>query len=386
MLIPLSQALEWAAMKPPVGISARAKLAWRRFVPIELEGQRLAFPVKAALAWMRATGAESMTYDGMSLRGQLGGSRIALNVYAACIPCEEPYDARVTNGGGGAISEHCEWLDMTANGKTCSTPEERKEANHAKRLDKAKADLKAAKKELDKHEKQVAEAQEIVAQPLADAVKQARIYLSVLRARRAYEADPTVFPLWMPETCEREHFDCATQESVTKTHKTREIHTALVANYRAALADKDAYTPPRRWPSYYTAKDKKENPDMGMPVYGPKWDKLNQAVGERRRELARFVESQFREYVKANNWPDELGWGNVPRAYSQARQWLKKWPALQADLSSRVTEAAQRLERIEPGWQYWQKEDKASLIHASDAEGLTKARELGATGFPISQA
>ncbi len=365
MTISLSQVADWAALKPPLGLSRQALLAWRRFVPIELDGERIAFPAKMVLAWLKSTGAQSVTLDAGLVRGDTGRSRVTFRVYESSIPCEESYSPYSTSsGGGGAIRERCEWTAMVVDGKTSSTAGERKAANHAKKLDKAKREYAVVKKELDKRTKEANDAMAIVAQPLKRAIKEARTYLSVMRARRAYENDPTIFPSWMPETCERSHFDCETQASVTKTHKTREIHAAMLAELNAAIVDRDAYKPHKT--------------RFGTPILGPKWDKLTGAIDGKRRNLLHFMESQFKEYVKANDWPDNLRFGWLVRPYSRARLLLKGWPALRDELTSKVTEARARLDKLEPGWQYWQKDDKASWVHESEADKLVKVRELGA--------
>lgn len=367
MTILFNQILNWAKLMPPIGISPSGKLAWRNFVPVELNGVRLALPAKTALAWMESTGAKSIELtpqvERWFMRGQMNGSKITLRAYTSSIPCEEPYNARIAcYGGGNPISERCEWTDMTVDGVTTSTADERKEAARVKRLEKAKADYAKAKKELDKREKEANEARETLAQPLAEAVRDAKTYLTALRARRAYENDPTIFPSWMPETCMRREFDLEAQASVDREHKTRALYDDLLGELNTAIAERDAYK----------TKD-------GRPRLGPKRDRLNQAIQDKRRELIRFIEGQFAEYIRAQNWPENLRWGWLVRPYSRARLTLSKWENEKEELKSRVTEARARLDKAESGWQYWQKDKLASWIHEGDEEKLTKARAMGAS-------
>lgn len=365
MIITLAQIEEWAALKPPVGLSAKALMAWRRFAPVELDGVKVAFPAKMALAWLKSTGAKFLTIEGVFAKGQMGNSRVSLPVYTSSIPCEEPWSRTGTlTCAGGFIRERCEWNDMVNGDKTSSTAEERKAFNFEKRLDKAKSDYVKTKRVLDEQTKRANEAKEIMAQPLDEVVKQARVYLSILRAHRASQKDPTIFPVWAPITCKREVWDGENQVFKKEIVETKTVHAELVAELNAAIEARDAYKPRK------TA--------WGTPKYGPKWDKLNEAVTHKRRELERFNDSQFEKYLEANGLPSSLRWGMAPNHYSRARLFLKTWPGIHADLDSRVKEAAARLNKVEAGWEYWQKDKAASWIREGDEEKANKARALGA--------
>jgi hypothetical protein len=377
MTITLAQVAEWAALKPAVDLSARAKLAWRRFAPVTIDGLKIAFPAKAALAWMKATGATTMTLDlrfaessqGVSVRGEHGNSRINLCVYVKAVPCEEPYDLYTTNGGCGGVSQRCELSDM---GEP-SGDDERKAANHAKRLDKAKRDAREAKMTLDKATKRANEAMDALKTPIAEAIKQARLYLSLSRARRAFEHNPTVAPGWMLPTYEETFFDIDSQASAKRVVDTRAAHAERVNSLNRAIAERDAYKPTTRWPRYFTAKDKREKPDYGYKVYGPKYDKLNEVVKDAERSLLRFLETRFDEYVATLCLSRHYA-----NAYTRARIHLRDWSARKDDLESKVNEAKAKLDKIAPGWQLWQKDDKSSWIHEGDEATLAKARDMGA--------
>jgi len=370
MIITFAQIEEWAALKPPVGLSAKALMAWRRFAPVELDGVKIAFPAKAAFEWLKSTGGQSLTIDdvilnGTFVRGKVNNSRISLTAYTSAIPCEEPWNPTNTTAcAGGALRERCEWGDMVKGDKTSSTPEERKAFNFAKRLEKAKGDYVKAKQKLDEQSKRANEAEETMTQPLSEAVKQARVYLSILRARRVAENNPTLFPPWMPATCERDVWDSVVQKSKTEIVETKVIHAELVVEFNAAVKARDEYKP-RKTP-------------WGAPKYGPRWDKLNEVVTRKRQDLERFNDNQFGKYLEANGLPSGLRWGTIPNHYSRARRFLKTWPGVYADLDSQVKEAAARLNKIEAGWEYWQKDKAASWIRESDEEQTNKARALGA--------
>lgn len=94
MTIHLPTLKKWAALKPPISARSKAKLAWRRFALVRVNGQPLAVPAKDALRWARLANVTEVELSNGHVYAQSGTSRIALKCWATNIPAEKPYDPR----------------------------------------------------------------------------------------------------------------------------------------------------------------------------------------------------------------------------------------------------------------------------------------------------
>jgi hypothetical protein len=363
--ITFAQITEWSKLMPPIGISSKAKLAWRRFAVVELNDVRYAIPAKAALAWMKSAGAESMTFDYNALRGQSGNSRIILRVYTSDIPCETPYDPVAKHANElryGPILDRCEIADMIKGDSLSSTPEDRKAEAKKKRVESAMTKVKEAKKRFEEATEQANEAQSVLDRTtLEEAVSFARKCLAARRLYRNTLENPTVAPDWLLPTCERDYFDAEAQAWATETVSTQDAYISYVASVTFAQSALDDYKPRLSWPSYVAslaseagmslAAYKKANTDKAFKTYGPAFDKLKEVKKRATDALNRFIEKCFGEYCEANNLPKNLSssWFNAQGAdicpYSRARLHLRDWPARREDLESRLNEAQAALEK-----------------------------------------
>lgn len=345
----LSQVTDWAKLMPPLGISTRAKLAWRRFAVVELNGIRFALPAKGALAWLKSTGATDLTFDGYALRGHHGGSRIALLAYTTSVPCEESYEARAVVGGSGhgMILDRCELADMVTETATTSTLAERKADAKSKRIDKTR---KAEREAVDRLARATTEAEQaravVDSMTYREAVASAKRCRAAMRDYRAGLVEPFAAPGWLPVSFASEVWDSTAQDYVSKTLETVTVWGEYVAAYRAADLALQAYKPRIQWPSYVAsladeagmslAAYKRANPDRGFPIRGPQFDKLKEAKRQAFRALESFLDSRCTAYLNENGH----------RAYSRARSHLATWEQRKADLESQAFEARNRREQL----------------------------------------
>lgn len=86
----------WSRMKPPENVRGKAKLAWRRFALVRINGRPLAVPAKAACAWLRSVPNAEVALVGDTLQLSAGTSRIRLKCWAEDVPAEKPWDPRGT--------------------------------------------------------------------------------------------------------------------------------------------------------------------------------------------------------------------------------------------------------------------------------------------------
>lgn len=369
IVLPFEQIDLWAKLMPPIGISSRAKLAWRRFAVVELDNQLVAFPAKMALSWMKSTGAESMNFDtrfaetaqGLSVRGECGKSQINLRVYANSVPCETPFDpvAKSTcNLGSGPILDRCEIAEMVNGEALSSTKDERKAEAKKKRMEAAARKVSEATAAFNRATEEANEAQEVIDKmSLADAIAFAKRCRDARRLYRAAMSQPKTAPEWLPKTYPSLGLRVDEEGNYEGEYDIQTLPAYL--EYVAALSDAEKavteYKPRMHWPSYAAdlaskanmslAAWKRANPDYSHKVYGPAFDRLKETEGRALTALINFIENRFGEYLEAQNLPKCLGskWfsGSYSehRPYSRARLTIRAWPAIKLDLESRVSEA-----------------------------------------------
>jgi len=97
MQIHLSTLKRWARQKAPAHIRGKHARVWRRFAIVRLNGQPVAVPAKAAVAWMRSTAATVATVTPGAVELASGTSRVRLKCWADDVPCEKSYTVTVTN-------------------------------------------------------------------------------------------------------------------------------------------------------------------------------------------------------------------------------------------------------------------------------------------------
>jgi len=375
IVLPFEQIDLWAKLMPPIGISSRAKLAWRRFAIVELENKLVAFPAKMAASWMKSTGAKSMNFDtrfagtaqGISVRGECGKSQINLKVYANSVPCETPFDPvakSAYNLGSGPIRDRCEIAEMVNGEALSSTKDERKAEAKKKRMKAAARKVREAKTALNRATEEANEAQAVIDKmSLADAIAFAKRCRDARRLYRAAMGRPKNAPAWLPKTYPSLSLRTDEDGNYEGEYDIQTFPAYL--EYVAALSEAEKaateYKPRLHWPSYAAdlarkanmslAAWKKANADYSHKVYGPAFDRLKETEGRALTALINFIENRFGEYLEAQNLPKCLGskWfsGSYSehRPYSRARLILRAWPAIKLDLESQLNEAALAFEK-----------------------------------------
>jgi hypothetical protein len=94
MQIHLSTLKLWARQKAPPNVGVKHARVWRRFAIVRLNGQPVAVPAKAAVAWMRSTAATVATVTPAGIDLAAGSSRVRLKCWPDDVPCESAYDPR----------------------------------------------------------------------------------------------------------------------------------------------------------------------------------------------------------------------------------------------------------------------------------------------------
>ena len=236
----------------------------------------------------------------------------------------------------------------------------RKAIAKAKAIVKAKREENQALNELTK-EIEAAEAAQavVISMTKKDAVKFARRCLAARRLFRNTIANPEAVITWLPATYrveDRQIWSNDKQDYETAPAfdaNTSDVWKEYASNVTKARQACEEYKPRISWPSYFTAKDKKEKPEYGVKKYGPAYDKLKETEKGAISCLEYFVRARFKDYLAAQGLPDCLaseffdGQNSSFRAYSRARILLSTWQQRKEDLQSRYQVAKTARERAE---------------------------------------
>lgn len=241
------------------------------------------------------------------------------------------------------------------------TAKARKAVAHEKALAKARKAEKAALEALMKGCERAEAAQAVLdGQTLADAIAFAR---RVRQARRAWRSDtitPEIRPAWLSPTYGiaagpgwDKEANAWSDSLPAQTVDALAEHTELAFAYVDAQAARREYKPRKHWPRWANAEKRKRRPDLGVPVYGPAFDKLNEAENKARHSLVSFLSKRFDEWCISQGLPTGLTHEWLPdeaRPYSRARLVVRAWErSVKDELTTAYDVAKAARERVEGG-------------------------------------